>query len=65
MDLLLALGPNGLLHPFSDGAGPWSVDVFDMLGERVSGERECRPVGYIHRDPIQLNDLLVKTQWGC
>lgn len=30
MDFLLAFGPNWLLHPFSDDAGPWSVDIFDM-----------------------------------
>lgn len=31
MDLLLAFGPNCLLHPFSDDSTPWCVDVFDML----------------------------------
>lgn len=42
MDLPLALRPNWLLHPFSDGAGPESVDVFDMLG---SGFQERENVG--------------------
>lgn len=64
MDLLSALGPNWLLHPYRDDSGPWCVDVFESVGERVPGERECRPLQYIHGEPIQLKDFLVKAQWG-
>lgn len=65
MDLLSALGPNWLLHPYRDDSGPWCVDVFEMLGERVSGQRECRPLRYVRARPIQLKDLPVKAQSGC
>lgn len=67
MDLLLAFGPNWLLHPLSDEARPQSVDISDMPGNgfQEGVGRECRPVPCIRRDSIHLNDLLVKTQWGC
>lgn len=44
MDLLLAFGPNWLLHPFSDVVGPRSVDVFDMVG---NGFQERENVGQL------------------
>lgn len=43
MDLLSALGPNWLLHPYRDDSGPRCVDVFEMLEK---GFQESENVGH-------------------
>lgn len=62
--LVLAAGPNWLLHSFSDHTGSPLVPGVLMCFNQgmVWGRSECRSVRYICREPKQLNDLLVKTQ---
>lgn len=62
--LVLAAGPNWLLHSFSDHTGSPLVPGVLMCFNQgmVWGRSECRSVRNICREPKQLNDLLVKTQ---